>query len=72
MYPQPGQACSGAPLPASLPQQVGQGSLHLQARAEALEEGKGDVGNAIHNTYSKTTSAIFSASNGSTGVFLLP
>ena len=50
MYPQPGQACSGAPLPASLPQQVGQGSLHLQARAEALEEGKGDVGNAIHNT----------------------
>ena len=34
--------------------------------------GKGDVGNAIVNTYSQTASAIFSTSNGPTGVFLLP
>ena len=33
---------------------------------------KGDVGNAIVNTKSKAASAIFSASSGPTGVFLLP
>ena len=33
---------------------------------------KGDVGNAIVNTESKTASAIFFASNVPTGVFLLP
>ena len=32
---------------------------------------KGSVGNAIYNTYSKTASAVSSASNGPTGVFLL-
>ena len=36
------------------------------------DNAKGDVGNAIVNTWSKTASSIFLASNEPTGVFLLP